>query len=356
MTNLKQAIERAMPSINAVAAKHLRPERLLKVAVGAASRNPLLLQCTPATVVRSIVQSAELGLEAGSALGEAYLVPFRNGKTNTWECQLIPGYRGLIALARRSGQIAQLEARVVYEHDTFDVAYGLEPVLIHKPKLDGERGKLSFVYAVAHFVGGGTQWEVMTRGEIEAIRMRSMAGRNNNGPWGTDYEEMSRKTVVKRLVKYLPLSVEMAQAVQIDNAADAGEPTYFDEEILEVTDSYVPDSDATTVPTGMAETVAKATETVRKKAPKQKEKPAPVEDAEPQTPDEIPAAPIAEGDTHLPEPKNGITVGNLVMWEIFCKRFNFDKEDGFDGLPKEEREKLRTLDGESLAKRGLVRN
>jgi recombinational DNA repair protein RecT len=134
---------------------------------------------------------------------------------------MIPGYRGLISLARRSGQLKSIEARVVYANDTFGIEYGTSPFLKHVPNLTGDPGPLVLVYAVARLVDGGEQVEVMTKVQVDAIRSRSRAGKS--GPWVTDYDEMARKTVVRRICKYLPLSVELAKALEIDERVESGQ-------------------------------------------------------------------------------------------------------------------------------------
>jgi len=205
--------------IRAVLPRHLTPERLLKIALVQISRVPKLANCDPTTLLRCVMQAAELGLDFGSGLGLCYMVPFENRKANKVDVQFIIGYRGLIALARRSGMIDSIEARVVYEGEEFVCEYGIEPVLRHIPKMAG-RGKLVAAYAIARMKDGGSHVEVMTRDEIDSIRGRSRAA--NNGPWVTDYNEMARKTVVRRLCKFLPLSPEepLAQGLEIDDEYD----------------------------------------------------------------------------------------------------------------------------------------
>lgn len=231
MGALKIALEKSLPNIKAVAARHMVPDRIVKGILGLASRNPLILDCTPLSVVKATLQAVELGLEPGSSLGEFYFVPFRNGKTGQREVQGIPGYRGLIQLARRSGEISTITAEAVYEGDEFEVELGLTPKLVHRPDYDNENRentlKLKFVYAVAHFKDGGYQFQVMSRKQIELIRRRSKAA--DSGPWVTDYEEMSKKTVIRRLAKYLPLSTQFAQALDLQMRAEIGD---FDEQTV----------------------------------------------------------------------------------------------------------------------------
>jgi recombination protein RecT len=205
--------------------RHLTPDRLLRVACAAVSRQPKLADCTPASLYLALANCGQLGLEP-NLLGSAYLVPFKrsikspDGKwSSVMEAQFIPGYRGLIELARRSGEIQTISAHVVREKDDFSYAVGERP--IHRPYLgEDDPGKMRLAWAIATFKDGGFQVEVMTRREIDSIRGRSKA--KDDGPWVTDYEEMARKTVVRRLCKYLPLTIELADAVAADTAFEIG--------------------------------------------------------------------------------------------------------------------------------------
>lgn len=204
-----------------VATAHLTPERLLRLMVGEVRRVPKLADCSQATLMACVLDMMRLGLEPGP-LGHAYLVPYGN------VCTLILGYRGLIELARRSGQIQRIEAHLVYEKEAADPNHwvyeaGIEPKLIHRPMLAKDRGPIVAAYMVAKLADGSTQLEVMTIGEIEAIRDRSKSGKS--GPWVTDFGEMCRKTVVRRGSKYLPLAAEdWRRALELDrDDFEAGE-------------------------------------------------------------------------------------------------------------------------------------
>lgn len=198
-----------MGEISKLVPKHVTPDRLLKVMVACIVKTPKLQECTAASLINCFKVAAELGLEPGGALGHLYLVPFKD------VAQPIIGYRGLIELSRRSGQMRRLEAHVVYANEPFTVVYGLEPRLKHSPMVVGDRGAPVAVYAVAHLKDGSTQTEVMRIDEVNAVRQRSRAA--DNGPWVTDFTEMARKTVVRRLCKYLPLSAELARAFEVDD-------------------------------------------------------------------------------------------------------------------------------------------
>jgi len=202
-------IMRALP-------RHLNPETMLRIALTAFRMNPALARCQPASVFAAVIQASQLGLRP-NLLGECYLIPFKD------ECQLLIGYQGLLGLARNSGQIDSLGAYLVYEKDTFEVRFGTDPGVNHLPYLDGDAGAVRVGYAVAKLKGGGTHVEVMTISELHAIRDRSSnvqraraAGKKT--PWDTDFGEMARKTLIRRICKYLPKSNELATALAIDEA------------------------------------------------------------------------------------------------------------------------------------------
>ena len=203
--------------------KSMTAERLTRIVMTECRKVPALMQCNQESFFGAVLQCAQLGLEPGSALGHCYLLPFGNGKSRDGRpnCQLIIGYRGMIDLARRSGQIVSINAYCVHEADEFEYELGLHPDIHHRPSPLAERGPVTYVYAVAVLKGGGVQFEVMSRAEIEAVRVQSKAGKS--GPWVTHWEEMARKTVVRKLFKYLPVSIEAVRAVEIDEKSDRGE-------------------------------------------------------------------------------------------------------------------------------------
>lgn len=209
--------------------KNLTAERLTRIVMTEVRKTPALLNCNQESLFGAVLQCAQLGLEPGSALGHCYLLPFGNGKARDGRpnCQLIIGYRGMIDLARRSGQIQSIGAYVVHEADDFEYELGLHPDIHHKPSPLADRGPVTYVYAVAVLKGGGVQFEVMSRAEVEAIRKQSKAG--NSGPWVTHWEEMARKSVVRKLFKYLPVSIEAVRAVEIDEKSDRGEAVTEDD-------------------------------------------------------------------------------------------------------------------------------
>jgi len=219
--NVRGLIERCRGQIAMALPKHMTPERMMRVCNTAISKTPALLDCEPRSLMGAIIQSSQLGLEPDGVLGHAYLIPFNNRKTGRVECQFIAGYKGLIELSRRSGQISTVYAHAVHANDEFRYTLGLDPTLIHKPT-SGEPGDLIAVYAVCHLRDGGKQFEVLQRREIDAIRSQSKAG--NSGPWVTHYDEMAKKTALRRLCKLLPTSPELARAAALDELAEASQP------------------------------------------------------------------------------------------------------------------------------------
>lgn len=211
---LAQLIERQKPEIARALPRHLNPDRMARIATTTLRQTPLLARCTPESFLGALMSAAQLGLEPGP-LGEAYLVPFRDGKSGNYIVQFIPGYKGLIKLAWQSGQLADIWAEVVYSNDEFDYTLGLNRNLVHKPAKSA-RGEAIYVYAVAKLKDGGSPFVVLSLEEVESIRSRSKASKN--GPWVTDWAAMARKTAVKQLSKWLPMSSEFASAVALDGS------------------------------------------------------------------------------------------------------------------------------------------
>lgn len=225
--------ERTKTSIAAVVPKHIDKARLLRVALAEIKRNPQLAKCDPTSFMHAFFQTCSLGLEMGGPLQEAYPIPFN--LKGSMQCQLIVGYRGLIKLARRSGEIAKIEAHAIYENDEFDYQFGTDSFLRHKPALN-DRGNIIAFYAYALLKDGAEQFEVMGLDAVNKIKSSSKAAQGSHSPWNTYFEEMGRKTVIRRIFKYLPVSVELQSAFTAED--DSGE-TYEHEK--DITNNDVPD-------------------------------------------------------------------------------------------------------------------
>lgn len=201
---------------------HINPERFMRVVYTYIAQNPTLLdteKVSRASLYESCMVAAQIGLMPEGFLGQGYIIPFKR------KAQFLPGYRGLITLARQSGEISTISAHEVCENDEFDFEFGLNERLVHKPAT-GERGEILYFYAVARYKDGGHYFDVMSKEEVDKIRKRSPGG--NSGPWVTDYVEMGKKTAIRRIAKYLPLSVQ--KATMVDTAHDLGQTVSFKDE------------------------------------------------------------------------------------------------------------------------------
>ncbi len=235
---LQALLEVSKKQIEAALPRHLTPDRLLRIAMTEARKNPTLLECTQASFIGAIIQTAQIGLEPGAHLGHAYLVPFKNKRANNQlEVQLIIGYRGMIDLAYRSPKVSHPIARAVYEGDEFEYEYGTNERLLHRPDKEATGKQLTHVYAIVFLIGGGKVFDVMEVKEIEAARKRSKSA--DSGPWETDYEAMAKKSVVRRLFKYMPVSIELQEAIGLDESGERGEQN--NGAIFEAVGTPVPD-------------------------------------------------------------------------------------------------------------------
>lgn len=227
--------EQNKATIHAVLPQHVTAQRMLKIALGAIRTTPKLQEATSESLFGAVVTCAQLGLEPNTPAGHAYLIPFRNNQKNRTDVQVIIGYRGLIDLARRSGQIVSISAHAVYTNDEFSYEYGLDEHCKHVPAIDGDRGEITHFYAVAKLVGGGYAFEVMSKAGVEQIRDGSQNWKTavrykktDKSIWTLHFEEMGRKTLIRRLYKYLPTSIEMAKAGELDAQGSTGEPQELD--------------------------------------------------------------------------------------------------------------------------------
>ena len=205
---MKEQIAAALP-------KHCSPERMVRIAITALTRTPKLAECDQSSFFKCLLDLSAWGLEPDGR--HAHLIPFRNNKLGITECQLIVDYKGLINLCWRSGQVASIHADVVCENDIFSFDQG--EIIAHKIDLKKDRGPMYAVYAKVKLINGASKCEVMSKKEVDAIRARSKSG--GSGPWVTDYNEMAKKTVFRRLTKWLPLSAEVMDASYGDDDVPA---------------------------------------------------------------------------------------------------------------------------------------
>lgn len=204
-------------ALDAIAPDGFSAKRLMRAIMANVARTPNLQNCTIDSIFKASLQACELGLVVGSSIGEAYLVPYGNN------CTLIPGYRGLVALAFRSGHVKSVRSKVVFQGDEFQYEDGLHMILRHVPNFESPRDPkyITHAYTIIDLKDGGVLTDVMTISELTAIRARSKSG--GSGPWVTDTAEMCKKTVTRRCLKYAPMSVTMSKALAADEAADTGD-------------------------------------------------------------------------------------------------------------------------------------
>jgi len=204
---VRAMIQRQQTEIARALPRTLDPDRFARILVTEVKANKALMQCEPASLMAAVMKAASLGVEPGP-LGHVYLVPFKGKVT------MILGYKGIIDLARRSGQVSSLYAEVVYEGDVFHYQLGLHRNIEHERGRTINRSRITHAYAVAHYKDGGFDFAVLDEIDIADRRRRSMAG--DSGPWKTDFAAMARKSAVRALAPFLPLTVEAAKAVQVD--------------------------------------------------------------------------------------------------------------------------------------------
>lgn len=190
--------------------KHLTPERFVRVAVTAMNKIPKLRECDPSSFCLALLTLSQLGLEPDGR--NAHLIPFDNRKKGIVECQLIIDYKGLVELIMRSGLVSNIHADAICENDVFE--YDCGEIKAHKIDFRKPRGAAYAFYARATFKDGSVKSEVMTLDEVKSIQARSRAGQS--GPWITDFTEMAKKTVFRRLSKWLPISSEFRDALEKD--------------------------------------------------------------------------------------------------------------------------------------------
>jgi len=216
---LKALLDNYTPAIKAALPAVMTPERFIRIAQSALSANPMLQQATPLSFFGALMSAASLGLEPNSVLGHCYLIPRNNRKLGVVECQFQLGYKGLITLAYRSGQVTSIQAEKVCERDEFDYEFGLNPKLCHKPAT-GDRGAPTHYYAVWKTKDGATGFAVMSLDDIKehAKKFSDAVKYGKQSPWDTNFDEMAKKTVLKQALKYAPLASDFVRGIASDNS------------------------------------------------------------------------------------------------------------------------------------------
>jgi recombination protein RecT len=213
---IRDALAKMLPEITKVLPKHMKPERMLRVALTTINSNQKLLKCTQSSLLAALMRCSQAGLEPDGRM--AHLIPFKD------QCQLIFDYKGLIDMVRRDGSVGDIHADVVYENDEFDYEYGDKAFIRHKPTLKGDRGKPYASYSYARLKDGKVTFEVLRWDEVMTIRDNSqgykafVAGYANSSPWKTNESEMAKKTAFRRHTKWLPFSSEVREFMEDDDS------------------------------------------------------------------------------------------------------------------------------------------
>lgn len=209
---MEPAIKKALPSV-------ITPERFTRMVLSALSSTPKLAECSPQSFLAAMMTAAQLGVEPNTALGQAYLLPYRNH--GQMECQFQLGYKGLIDLAYRSGEVSVIQAHTVYENDVFEYELGMDPKLRHVPA-KADRGEAVAYYAMFKTKDGGYGFEVMSVDDVQRHAQRySKSYGNGSSPWRSNFDEMAKKTVLKRALKYAPLKSDFVRGVAQDETIKA---------------------------------------------------------------------------------------------------------------------------------------
>jgi recombination protein RecT len=214
------SIKQALPG-------HLKPDRMLRLAVTAFSTTPALRECTAHSILASIVVAAQLGLEPGIA-GQGYLIPYKG------TCTFVPGWQGLVGLLNNTGRATAWTA-CVFEGDPFEFSMGSHPRIEHKPGPNyGDATKIAWVYACGKV--NGSEVPVIEVWPIARVwKHRDINNKVGKSHYSFRHPEMyARKVVLLQVLKYMPRSIEMNNALAAANAAEGGRSA-------EVTDGVIID-------------------------------------------------------------------------------------------------------------------
>ena len=247
---MEPAIKKALPSM-------ITPERFTRMVLSALSSTPKLAECSPQSFLAAMMTAAQLGVEPNTALGQAYLLPYRNH--GQMECQFQLGYKGLIDLAYRSGEVSVIQAHTVYENDVFEYELGMDPKLRHVPA-KADRGEAVAYYAMFKTKDGGYGFEVMSVDDVQRHAQRySKSYGSGSSPWRSNFDEMAKKTVLKRALKYAPLKSDFVRGVAQDETikAELSDEMYAvpDETVFEAEGEEI---DSTSVDTETGEVIGDA--------------------------------------------------------------------------------------------------
>lgn len=216
---------------------------MIRVCITAVQNSPQLLECSPRSIVGCVIQASELQLEMSGPLGQCYMVPYFNKHSGQKEAQFQVGYRGFLSLAWRTGRIQTFASHCVYEGDRFHFQYGTDPKLIHVPAMKPD-ANIEHVYSILLTRGGGKDFEIMSLEQVKRHRERYSKQKSSNSAWETAFDEMARKTLIRKIAKRAPISVQLQKAAVLDEYGEAGIPQGMGLELgaLQAADNLPPDN------------------------------------------------------------------------------------------------------------------
>jgi recombination protein RecT len=237
INDLRFLLEKYKDQIAVALPKHITAERMMRVALTAFGRNPLLAKCSATSICGALVQASILGLEPDGMSGECFLIPYWSTKVGGYECSMQAGYKGLVKLARNSGEISMIDAQPIHENDEFSFQKGSETFWFHRWDPRKDRGPIYGYWAGYKLKDGGANFEYMSVAEIEDHRDRYSQGAYRKergqfvlengakvlqGPWKDSPDWMFRKTPLVQVLKLAPKSIELRTAMTLQNSVDAG--------------------------------------------------------------------------------------------------------------------------------------
>lgn len=208
MSTLDSELERIRPRLEAIAPSGLNVQAVIENVVWVVSEDEFLSRCSNRSLIEAVTDAVAMGLDPSGLTNEGTLIPHKT-RSGGFRAVFVPDYRALIRLAMANPRVSHVEARVVRAKDEFNLDFG-DPegrIVSHRPNLQASDAEPIGAYAVVWFRDGVrplVEW--MSRAEIEANAERGGSFGNDNSPWETDWGEMARKTVIKRLLKYMPFT------------------------------------------------------------------------------------------------------------------------------------------------------
>ncbi len=234
---LSSFMDKFKPQLALALPKHLTADRMARLALTAFSTTPALQQCEPRSILAAVMTAGQLGLEIG-VNGQGFLVPY--GKT----CTFVPGWKGLQDLVNRTGRASSWTG-AVYEGDEFDYRLGDSPFVEHKPGDEDDERKLTHVYAIGRV--NGSNWPIVEVWKMSKVwkhrdRYNKVGQRHYSF---RDSEMYARKVPLLQVLKYLPSSVEVSNAIAVANAAEVGQRADILEGCVTVSDIDMPEGATT---------------------------------------------------------------------------------------------------------------